>query len=443
MKRFLCTILICGLAAAFNAPAYAGASAEIKLKDGSTWRGQVDDAIEIRYIQQGMEISMSGKLIKAEPLYIKVEGQVAGATKQITIFKSDVISIKTSGSAAPAGSVTPKPVGESSPSAPGSTAAGVDSTKNDIAKPKPGDKPQGVFVLPMSGEVGLEFRHNEIEAIAKEADKWGPGQIIVLDIDSGGGLGIEMEQIHYTIAEVRKRHRVVAWIREAISAAAATASNCNEIYFTTTGTLGAMTGFAGGVSLKGEELEKWKRNAGEWMESGGRYYGIGPAMIQDTVLLSYDKDETTGEVTWHSDLSGKYILSDEKTNLVFNASNAVHSKFADGIADTTDDLAKLLNLPKWVELSDYGRRMEAEWHKTVAKAAEEIPLLAERIKFKGTGKGTPEAVIGSRIQIYMQLIQWWDRCPNQCFLMGVPKKSELERDLAELRRDLANLKKQK
>ena len=51
-------------------------------------------------------------------------------------------------------------------------------------------------MLPLNKMVGLEFRHEEMEALAEEADKWGDGQIIVLLIDSGGGAVVEMEKIH-------------------------------------------------------------------------------------------------------------------------------------------------------------------------------------------------------------------------------------------------------
>jgi hypothetical protein len=317
----------------------------------------------------------------------------------------------------------------------GSTASTGDSQRMGAADDK---NAPGVFVLPMTGEVGEAFRHDEIEKLAKHCDEYGPGQIIILEIESGGGLEIEMEMIHKTIEEVRKRHRVVAWIKEAISAAAATASNCNEIYFYRTGTLGAMTGFNGatGQSLKGEELEKWLRNAGDWMEMGGRSRWIAEAMIDDVKLLSYDKDPATGDVTWHNDLSGAHILSDEKTNLVFTATTAMDSKFADGVADTPEELAKLLNLPKWREKDDYGRRLHKDWTDTVDKAKAEIPLLAARLNYKGASEGG-KAFIGNQIRIYEQLIAWWDRCPNVCLLSGVPPKEQLQRWVEELKRQLA------
>jgi hypothetical protein len=67
--------------------------------------------------------------------------------------------------------------------------------------------------------------------------------------------------------------------------------HCDEIYFMTEGTAGAMTAFnsATGQAWKDEELEEWMRRAGEWMEQGGRSRYIAEAMIHAPSLLSYDK----------------------------------------------------------------------------------------------------------------------------------------------------------
>ena len=99
----------------------------------------------------------------------------------------------------------------------------------------------GVFVLPLKNTVGTYIRHEEMEAIAEEADKYGPGQIIVLILDTPGGSVTETEKIHEVLMKIKKRHRLVAWIKEAISAGCAIALHCDEIYFMKEGSAGAMT----------------------------------------------------------------------------------------------------------------------------------------------------------------------------------------------------------
>ena len=48
---------------------------------------------------------------------------------------------------------------------------------------------------PQEGQVGTLARHESIEQIAAEADKYEPGQIIVLHINSPGGLVLEGDEI--------------------------------------------------------------------------------------------------------------------------------------------------------------------------------------------------------------------------------------------------------
>ena len=109
------------------------------------------------------------------------------------------------------------------------------AAKGDASAPAPGaageKKQRQVFILPMKGMVGAGLRHEEMEKIEKEADKFGPGQIIVLRINSGGGDVTEGDRIVRTLSRIREKHRLVAWLEEAISGAAFTAFNCREIYF--------------------------------------------------------------------------------------------------------------------------------------------------------------------------------------------------------------------
>ena len=425
MHRMIRTLAVI-LTFALTASLLAG-QVEIKLKDGSRWRGQVNDIVSLSIHSQGVAVPMDGKVVKVEKDYIVVDGTYAGQAMKKTIFKSDIVSMKTT--AAATGEVVAD-----------GAAAPTEPTTTDPKVPVAGNNQMGVFVLPMKGMVGEGFRSEEVIKLAEHCDKYGPGQIIILEIESGGGLAIEMEKIHATIQEVRKRHRVIAWIKEAISAAAATASNCDEIYFYTTGTMGAMTMFNSGTgeSVKGEELQKWLASAGRMFESGGRSPYIAYAMIDDEKMLSYDKDPDTGEVTWHNDMSGEFDLSDDKTNLVFTATTATESKFADGVADSHEELAHLLNLPKWHEKDEYGRKISKEWLDLVDKAKEELPLLAARLQYQKAASGD-KAFIGNQIRIFQEVLRWWDRCPNVCFLMGVPDRETLERQLEELRRILARM----
>jgi hypothetical protein len=429
MRYGLRYTLVTGLLLTIAAVAFAGQTVELRLKDGSRWKGELDQYVELTINQAGVEVPVTGRLVRAAEWFITVETEFSGELRNKTIFKNDILEIRTLGSDDDTASLkrtrtTPATVG-------------TDEETPEVTDP---DQP-GVIVLPLKKMVGPYFRHQEMEKVAEEADKFGSGQIIVLIIDSGGGSVVEMEKIHRTLTEIKKRHRLVAWIKQAISAACATAMHCDEIYFMTEGTAGAMTAFnsATGQSWQDEELEEWMRRAGDWMEQGGRSRYIAEAMIHAPILLSYDRDEETGKVTFYNDLSGEFDLSGEEENLVFNASNALHCGFSDGTADTEEDLAKLLDLPKWHEKTDYGRKISEEWIELVDKAQADCARLRARLSYLGTGSGDPVVIIGKRIQIFEKMIRWQERVPS----MGCSGYSteQLRREIRELRKQLADMKK--
>jgi hypothetical protein len=289
----------------------------------------------------------------------------------------------------------------------------------------------------MDGGVGQTFRHEEIEMVGKEADKYGNGQIIILVINSNGGSAYESQLIGQTIADIKKRHRVIAWIHKAISAGCQTAMCCDEIYFMTEGTAGSVTTWDGrGTSIKGEELEKSMEALAQIAESAGHNKYIAYAMKTNNAMVSYDKDPKTGKVTFYPDLSGEFHLSDSNSNLCFTSSNALHCGFSDGTADTEEDLAKLLNLPKWCEVSDYGRKIAKQWQRTFEQAEAEVPLLMQRYNYRGTGSGDAIEVISTRINIIQELLKWAKRCPAAAPF----DQSQMERELAELRKQLSDMK---
>lgn len=418
-RMLLSTCLTLGVTAS------AFAADKVILKDGREFSGEIVKKTE-NYVQ--IRVIM-GSLDQVQTFWI---GDVAKIIEDVAT-DSDTEKKDGSGDATqprPAGSASPRP-----------TTSGA--VENGINRTKP-----GVIVLPMKGTVGIEFRKDEIERVAAEADKikreTGISPIIVLEIESGGGLMIEMYNIHETLIELKKNHRIVAWIKQAISAAAATAFHCDEIYFMTEGNLGAMTGFNAGTgqSLKGPALEQWLRDASEWAEAGGRPGMVARAMIHHPVLLSYDKDPETGKVTWYENLDGEFKLSDEISNLSFSSSQAFHSGFADGVADTKEQLAQFLDLGEWNEMSRAGYEAYEEWNQTVSRAKVEIPRIFGRFQIvQGSAAASPEEKIGRMIDLVEQLIMWSRRAPNVArYEVGVPPIEELERMIRDMKKALSDMR---
>ena len=310
-------------------------AADIKISDGTIVKVDAGNSVRVLLTASASASAVNPTKPAAAPSASVVEGKILRVNaddKSITV------------TAMVAGKPTDRVIKWSSIksiSIIGSSAAADSKTGTAIAAAPPAKRT--IFIMPWEGTVGEGARHDEIEAIGKEADKIGPHQIIILEIISPGGLVTEGDEIDATLMDLKKRHRVIAWIKEAISAAAFTSLHCDEIYFQRVGTLGAITMFAGTKSIEGAELDAWQKKVGDVTEVGGRNRWVGEAMVTNAPLLSYDRDEN-GNIKWYNTLEGKYPLSDAIQNLTLNADIAMHCKFADGIANNPDELIALLHL---------------------------------------------------------------------------------------------------
>ena len=85
-------------------------SATIRLADGSRWRGQADDSVTLTIREGGVEMELAGKLVKVQDMYIVLETSIAGVVRNKTIFKTDILAMKTdSGIAAAEPAVSARP----------------------------------------------------------------------------------------------------------------------------------------------------------------------------------------------------------------------------------------------------------------------------------------------------------------------------------------------
>ena len=279
----------------------------------------------------------------------------------------------------------------------------------DETKPRP----QQVFIVDMKGMVGAGLRHDEMEAVEKEADKYGPHQIIILKVDSGGGSVTEGDKISRTLSRIREKHRLVAWIKEAISGAAFTSMHCPEIYFFTVGTMGSITKFSsnesGQVSATGRDLEAWIERVAEVAEGGGRDPQVGRAMVYSPIVCSYTKDPKTGKVTFYADGSGEVMLSDDKDNLTFTATTAMDCKYIQGVADTEDDLFKAMQLnPGTYEVNPAGKKVGETWQKTLERSKKLAQEIQQDLQLVN---GNDAAAINKRIKLYKQMQDVWRNAP--------------------------------
>jgi hypothetical protein len=425
-----CIVSAIALTVAPSAPA-----ADIKISDGTVVKVDAGNSVRVLLTASASASAVNPTKPAAAPSASVVEGKILRVNaddKSITV------------TAMVAGKPTDRVIKWSSIksiSIVGSSAAADSKTGTAIAAAPPAKRT--IFIMPWEGTVGEGARHDEIEAIGKEADKIGPHQIIILEVISPGGLVTEGDEIDATLMDLKKRHRVIAWIKEAISAAAFTSLHCDEIYFQRVGTLGAITMFAGTKSIEGAELDAWQKKVGDVTEVGGRNRWVGEAMVTNAPLLSYDRDEN-GNIKWYNTLEGKYPLSDAIQNLTLNADIAMHCKFADGIANNPDELIALLHLNKEdVVISPVGYKIHKDWQALLEDCKEQKPkIIRDAMNPAGSDN---VAQIGSQIKAIKQLILWWDKCAPCMQLDGpqVPPKEELEKQLKQLRKQLGEIQKQK
>lgn len=410
------------------------AAVTIKLRSGNSVEVTPGQLVSVQWRNGAKVETLEGELLTATSSTLTL--RIDGARKAIPV--SSIMRLTASD--APAASATDGAgsSGTAASAASAGTPAGGASATSGSTTATGGKK--HVFVLPMDGTVGIGLRHDEIEQVAAEADKIGPGQIIILKINSNGGLVIEGDDIHVTLKDVMERHQVVSWIEKAISGAAFTALHADKLYFMSHGSLGSITMFAGAESAKGQELEAWLEMVHKVGEIGGRWGHIIKCMVYSPLLLSYDKDPVTGKVTWYDTLEGEFDLSNDKENLDFTAQTGTHSGFIDGVADTEADLLNQLGLSEdMYVLHDEGHDIYKKWNKLLTQAHEEIPLLAQELNYKGSGSGDPVKVIQTRLAIVNKLIQWGkrlgERVFNVEFQMGVEQLEEIRE---QLQRELRN-----
>lgn len=288
--------------------------------------------------------------------------------------------------------------------------AGVERDAAETAKPddaatKPQDtgsanaaRRSGVprlAILTLEGTVGVQMSAKPLDDAIEDLKKEGVTDVI-LKVNSGGGLLLEIQRISDVLHQkYKKDFRTVAWIESAISAAAMSSHCLEEIYFMPNGNYGACTGWSGALTaVKGRGLE----NVLLMMEKISAR-GNHPKEIMRAMQISSDDSElsslqiagpsgalsasidSNGDVHWFQDAkAGDYVLNPkgEIKILTFNAQEAERFKFSKGTAATKEQLARLMgyNEVEWVGKEKPGylwpisraEERQIQWRKDVSDA---------------------------------------------------------------------------
>lgn len=404
----------------------------IEMQDGSVWRGQTGAEIKVSFKQRGRRRVIEGTLARYTDGWLEMTGP--GGKRLAPVFAADIVSIELVGGG-DAGS---------SPSTPASTPSGDAATDSDASSAPASDGADAevdlsirpTFLLPLTGMVGGDFRPEEIEAVAAQADELGPGQTIVLEINSGGGYVAEWEMIRDAIYEIQKRHRMVAWVLDGTSAAASTSLCCDVIVMKSRGHFGSITTLMGGPSAPIEyQVMSARQNMQPMLRKAGRSPKLGipfkTGEAGQLSLLSYTKDPDTGDVTWYQSLEGDEVMNRKGQVLGFTAKEAVHSGMAIGIADTKEELGLMLDQGGWREVGT-GTKLHEDWLEIATRCKKAITAdNKERGKLGGSARD-----LRKQIKILKSWVRWWGRAANACMELQIPQKKQLEQMIVRLEEQL-------
>jgi len=306
-----------------------------------------------------------------------------------------------------------------------------------------GDPPDKDMVGPFMNADALE---HSIDLLNEIPDESRP-DIVVLKINSGGGALNEIQKLSDVIEnKIKPKYQVVAWIESAISAAAMTAYTVEDIYFMSKGNLGAATGFSmqGGraQAIEGRELEEVLYMMEKIAERGGHAKLVMRAM-QIEQELSADIDDN-GVVTWRPDLKGQYVVNPKGRILTLNSQDAMKYKFAKGVADSKDDLMKLIvGDREWVEVGRQADEYQEEFRDNVFDAQREINELFTKLQLEmdaaGRTRGDDNELarhVGAARRYLAQIRSWVRKAPSLEVYMGLTpdRLREIEEQIRDFQR---------
>ena len=255
------------------------------------------------------------------------------------------------------GAVVPGPAPATNPSIPAARwTVPPEPTTRPVAETPAGKSTY--YVIPLHGEVGATVLASALDksladAVSRKAT------VIVLDIDSPGGLVEESLKIMKVIAHYNKQCRIVAFTEQDLSAAAIFTLSCRQIYVKQSSTIGAATSFIPGqpeLSAKIEEKMQsaWRAAARNSAEEGGHDPLLADAMIDNDAELHV---ETVDGKPVVKEGQGEHMLVRKGKVLTLTSHEAVECGLAAGEADDFDELGKAMEYPAWVECNGLGREL--------------------------------------------------------------------------------------
>jgi hypothetical protein len=127
------------------------------------------------------------------------------------------------------------------------------------------------------------------------------------------------------------------------------------------------------------------------------------------------------------------------------AEQAVEAGLADGIANSVEELAEQLNLPKLDKPEDYelsllGRELFAEWEETFSEWEEEGPKLFDQFVNGNVTGNTEKKRLDQRIKAGEEILDWADEVGETGIYLSPPLNQE---NINRINRQILELEHQK
>ena len=229
------------------------------------------------------------------------------------------------------------------------------------------DKPT-YYRIPLHGVVGETFVGSVLEKSLKDAlDR--KADAVVLEINSPGGMLLELQKIIPVIRDYNDKLRVVAWVRHnALSAAAVTALACREIYMEPGSRIGGATAFKMTILGMPKAIEEkmqaaWRAEARAVAETGGHNTLLTEAMIDNALELHLVVENGMKII---KEGTGEHMITRKGRLLVMTTGEALEYGLSSGTAGNMKELTELLGLKDAVECKGLGTLL-AEHRKEVLK----------------------------------------------------------------------------
>ena len=258
------------------------------------------------------------------------------------------------------------------------------SSELDIAGPEPDPPPivrythPTYYVVPLHGEVGKTVLANLLARSLEDAVRRQP-HVVILDVNSPGGMIMEAHEIVGVIRQYNHRLRIVTLAGDALSAAAIISISTKEIYVRPSGIIGAAvaytdTTFGMPATLAEKFQSVWRAAARSSAETGGHDPILVEAMIDEKLelhLVAKDGKKQIKEGT------GEKMLTRKGRLLTLTAGEAVECGLAAGKAGNYEQLGALLGFKQWTECKGLATPLAEHWAKVVEEFDKHMKKLAE------------------------------------------------------------------